>query len=415
MQKIAIIGAGISGLSVAQMLKAQCEVTVFEKENRPGGMVKCDRVNGHLFHRTGGHVFNTKNKDVLEWFWGRFDKNEEFVKANRYSVVYMPDKRIVTYPIENHAYQFSEEMMKGFIDDLIAMASGKTGDAENFEQFLQMRFGETLYREYFQPYNEKIWRRPLTDVPLSWLEGKLPMPTLEEMLYNNFKHIEERKFVHSTFYYPLKGGSQFVANRLSEGLNVRYDTPIHQIEKQGNEWWVMDESFDKIVFCGNIKDIPQIVQGIDLNGFANSIENLEAHGTTTVLCEIEDNPYSWIYLPSRAYQAHRIICTGNFASSNKNGQRMSATIEFTDEVKLEDILENLKQMPFSPQYLTHHYEKYTYPIQAADTRELINQVKSATEREGLYLLGRFAEWEYYNMDVAMGAGMNLCKHIMTIE
>lgn len=42
MQKIAIIGAGISGLSVAQMLKAQCEVTVFEKENCPRGMVKYD-------------------------------------------------------------------------------------------------------------------------------------------------------------------------------------------------------------------------------------------------------------------------------------------------------------------------------------------------------------------------------------
>ena len=89
-------------------------------------------------------------------------------------------------------------------------------------------------------------------------------------------------------------------------------------------------------------------------------------------------------------------------------------IEFTDGIRLEDVLENLKQMPFSPQYVTHHYEKYTYPIQASNTRNLISQVKSVTEKEGFYLLGRFAEWEYYNMDVAMGAGMNLCKHIIAI-
>ena len=38
-------------------------------------------------------------------------------------------------------------------------------------------------------------------------------------------------------------------------------------------------------------------------------------------------------------------------------------------------------------------------------------MKCVTEPEGLFLLGRFAEWEYYNMDVAMGAAMDLCKTI----
>ena len=70
--KIAIIGAGISGMSMAHLLKNKAVVTVYERDKRPGGMIKCDRVNGHLFHRTGGHVFNTKNGDVLEFFWSFF-------------------------------------------------------------------------------------------------------------------------------------------------------------------------------------------------------------------------------------------------------------------------------------------------------------------------------------------------------
>ena len=40
MQKIAIIGAGVSGLSAAHFLKDKYEVTVFEKEDRPGGLIK---------------------------------------------------------------------------------------------------------------------------------------------------------------------------------------------------------------------------------------------------------------------------------------------------------------------------------------------------------------------------------------
>ena len=45
MSRIAIIGAGISGLTVAQLLKKRHEVVVFEKEATPGGLIRCSRVN----------------------------------------------------------------------------------------------------------------------------------------------------------------------------------------------------------------------------------------------------------------------------------------------------------------------------------------------------------------------------------
>ena len=37
------------------------------------------------------------------------------------------------------------------------------------------------------------------------------------------------------------------------------------------------------------------------------------------------------------------------------------------------------------------------------------EMKAALAERGLYLCGRFADWEYYNMDVAIGAAMDLCK------
>jgi protoporphyrinogen oxidase len=93
--KIAVIGGGVSGLSVAQMLqKKNQEVVVFESEGRPGGMIKCDLVDGNLFHRTGGHVFNTKRKDVMEWFWTFFNREKEFVLAQRNSVVSMQNGKL---------------------------------------------------------------------------------------------------------------------------------------------------------------------------------------------------------------------------------------------------------------------------------------------------------------------------------
>mgnify|MGYP000041796791 CR=1 FL=1 len=411
MKHIAIIGAGISGMSIAQILKNKFCITIFEKEEAPGGLIRCNRINGHLFHLTGGHVFNTKRQEILDWFWQYFDKEEEFTKADRNSVVIMPDDRIIQYPIENHAYQFSDNMMKSFINDLITMASKDKPEPKNFEDFLRNRFGETLYREYFQPYNEKIWKRSLSHVPLSWLEGKLPMPTLQEILYNNFNHVEEKEFVHSSFYYPRKDGSQFIANRLAQNLNIKYNTYINSIEKKNDYWVINNECFDKVIFCGNIKDLPILLKGINISQFIDEINKLEYHGTTTVLCEIENNPFSWIYMPSQEFQAHRIICTGNFALSNRTNENMSATIEFTDEIDKKEILCNLSKIPYKPKYIAHNYAKYTYPIQASETRILIQRIKSVLEKDNLYLLGRFAEWEYYNMDAAIGAAIKLSEQL----
>jgi len=39
-------------------------------------------------------------------------------------------------------------------------------------------------------------------------------------------------------------------------------------------------------------------------------------------------------------------------------------------------------------------------------------LKKVTEANGLFLLGRFAEWEYYNMDAAMGAALDLNSRIV---
>lgn len=413
MRKIAIIGAGVSGLTTAHLLKDRFDVTVFEKEDMPGGLIRCMRIDGSLFHICGGHVFNTKYPDVLDWVKKFVSFEGEYIKADRNSSIIFDDGHCVPYPIENHIYYFDRNLQKRCIQDFLQIALSGEQSYSNFEDFLEKRFGKTLYELYFSPYNQKVWRSPLNRIPLSWLEGKLPMPSVEEILYNNMNHVEEKNFVHSTFWYPKNGGSQFFADRLAEGLNIRYNYTINEIVycKEECLWKVDSEFYDDIVFCGNIKQLPSLIRGVDLNVYCQFIESLQYHGTTSVFCEVESNPYSWLYLPSTQYESHRIICTGNFSPNNNAPNKMTATIEFTDEISKEDILKNLKKMPYSPQYITHKYNQYTYPIQSQDTVEMIKSLKAYLSNKGFYMTGRFADWEYYNMDVAIKAAMSLCDII----
>ena len=414
MKRVAVIGAGVSGMTVARLLKNRYEVVVYEKDATPGGLIRCKRVKGNLFHTCGGHVFNSKLPHVLDWFWNLFDKEQEFVKAERNSVVFMPDGCEVPYPIENHAYLLPDDIVKAIVNDLVQMAQQGNNDVSNFEEFLINRFGKTLYETYFRPYNKKIWRRSLKDVPISWLEGKLPMPTVDEIIYNNIKKVKEKSFVHSTFWYEKENGSQLIADRLAEGLDVRLSEPIEQLIYDNGKWWVGKdhELYDIVVFCGNIKSLPRIIKGVSLGQYSNQIDALESHGTTSVFCKIDKNPYSWIYLPSEEYEAHRIICTGNFAASNNADENtMTGTVEFTDEISENDIRMNLAKMPLHPQYITHQYNPYTYPIQDNHTRQMIKDLKEELVSSQFFFTGRFADWEYYNMDVAMDAAMKTCNQI----
>ena len=180
--KTAVIGAGISGLSIARMLSAHDEVKVFESKEAPGGLCKCTEVQGNLYHLTGGHCFNSKRRDVLDWFWAQKpDSIEHYAKVQRNAAVALEDNLVVQYPIENHIYQMPSELQKQIIADLLQMSAAGSVEVTNFDEFLINRFGETLYKLYFAPYNEKIWQRSLKDVPISCLEGILPMPTVEEI------------------------------------------------------------------------------------------------------------------------------------------------------------------------------------------------------------------------------------------
>ena len=120
-KRIAVIGAGISGISFARMTQAHADVTVFEKASRIGGLIRCDWIDGRLFHRVGGHVFNTKDEAIRTWFWSHFDRENEFVSARRQAAIWLGGQQ-VGYPIENHLHQLAPALVERIVGDLLALS-----------------------------------------------------------------------------------------------------------------------------------------------------------------------------------------------------------------------------------------------------------------------------------------------------
>jgi protoporphyrinogen oxidase len=410
--KIGIIGGGISGLSIANLLNKNHDVVVFEKAHDPGGLIKCERVNDCLFHKVGGHVFNSRNEKIFNWFWSYFDRENEFVKAKRNAKIFFNDS-IIGYPIENYIYLFDKSLIKAIISELFELQQKPQKlpfEYENFEGFLKGNFGKTLYEIYFKPYNHKIWQIDLSTVSMEWLEGKLPMPNFKEILLSNIIGEEEGEMVHATFYYPREGGSQFIVNRLKKDLRIINNFLVDLIEQNGKKLVIQGQEFDKLIYCGDIRKIPEYCKRImsDAGVDIGYIENLRSNGTSNLFCETEENDTSWLYIPEAFTKAHRIIYTGNFSESNNRGsKRKTCVVEFSGKVEYDIMVDEIKKLPGKLSPLSYNYEPNSYVIQDHRTRNEINIARAALKANGIFLLGRFAEWEYYNMDKAMEAAFNL--------
>jgi protoporphyrinogen oxidase len=413
--KVAIIGSGIAGLSIAHLLKSEHEVIVFERDVKPGGLIKCERIEDCLFHKVGGHVFNSRNQEVFDWFWSFFDSETEFVKAKRKAKVFF-NNSVIGYPIENYIYLLEKDLAKNIVAELLKLQElpkKSPFEYDNFEDFLKESFGKTLYEVYFKPYNQKIWRTDLSTVAMQWLEGKLPMPNLLEILQSNILREEEGSMVHSTFFYPRENGSQFIVDRLKQDINIVSNANVTSVSSRDDKLIIQEAEFDRMVYCGDIRQLPAFAKDIlkkeGIN--VNYIQNLKSNGTSNLFCETDDNDISWMYIPESFTKAHRIIYTGNFSDSNNRGsKRKTCVVEFSGEVDYEIMVNEIKKLPGNLSPLAYNYEPNSYVIQDQQTRTVINAVKAVLKQHNIFLLGRFAEWEYYNMDKAIEAAFALSKN-----
>jgi UDP-galactopyranose mutase len=86
-------------------------------------------------------------------------------------------------------------------------------------------------------------------------------------------------------------------------------------------------------------------------------------------------------------------------------------VEFSGETPLNEMLEAITNLPGNLKMIDYNYEPNSYVIQQHGDREKINALKEALAPYGLYLVGRFAEWEYHNMDKAIESAMKTVEKI----
>lgn len=420
--KTAILGAGVSGLALARALIEggldANDITLFEAAPVAGGLCRSKVIDGFTYDLAGGHILFSKKKEILDWIQTAGGGPEAFEERQRNTAIRFED-RWVRYPFENGIGDLPEqanyECLAGYVHAWHQRKLTGSEAPADFGAWIQWRFGEGIAKHFMDPYNEKIWKRPLQEITSEWVAGRVPDAPIEDVL-RAAVGIRTEGYVHqSVFWYPKQGGFQAITDGMAADLQdrIRLSTPVDKITRQGEGWAVHGEEFDRVVLTTPLDLTPRLVEGVPQD-VAKAMGELEYNGLVTYLVALdtpEQPDLSWCYLPHpNQGPANRVTWMSNYSEGGAPEGKSSLLVEITrpgrEAQPDEDLeektlfgLENAGLIQRDQVLFTDRSDvDRAYVVYVHGHEKRRQKALGWLEDQGLFPLGRFGRFEYDNSD-----------------
>jgi len=437
---VCVVGGGLAGLSAAYHLyNLGLKPVVAEALDSVGGLLRSMYVGGFTFDTGGSHIIFSRSREVLNSILKILSGN--YVRLRRNSKIYYKGLYI-KYPFENGLKdlppQERYECLRDLIETYVGRVRGAIPKPRNFLEWIYYVFGRSIAEKYLVPYNTKIWKVDLEEISLEWVKGRVPNPPIDEVI-KAAVGIDVEGYRHQlTFYYPIKGGIQELAYSLRRFLNVNnvavlVGEPVRylSIDRSGYKR-VCTESRElmcrAVVFTASLKRSSSILSEV-LGDLSKSLERLRSVPLAVVGLGVrgEPLPYHWIYFPNPDLIFHRVAYLSNYSRLNapKNAYTLIAEVSFKDEGELftssyrvlRRVVEGLEEVGILKGSEVEVSEVWlwrdAYVIYDSIRSGIVNRVREKLERVGVFMLGRFGEWEYLNMDAVFSRARDTALKVLS--
>ncbi|MFT7671344.1 MAG: protoporphyrinogen oxidase [Planctomycetota bacterium] len=434
--KIAILGAGISGLALARFLidggHDPLDIDLFESASKAGGLCHSKTVDGFTYDTSGGHILFSKDKEALDWMVEQGGGEEAYVKRDRHTKIRFED-RWVHYPFENGLgdlpHQANFDCLKGYIDAYHARSTDGSSAPGNFKDWIHWRFGEGIAKHFMDPYNEKIWKRDLREISSGWVAGRVPDAPVDDVLKASIGMRTEGYTHQAMFYYPKQGGFQSITDHMAARLEerIQLSTPITRLEKTGETWKVNGVPYDCVVSTIPLSYMPEIVEGMPQD-VGSAMKALEYNGMVTFLLALDREKHpdlSWIYLPHpKQGPTNRVTYMSNYSPGNAPEGKTSFLCEVTVDgnagkpgAELEsEVVDGMVAAGLMTKdeliFADRSDIKHAYIVFDHGYDERRACALSWLEINGIEPLGRFGRFDYDNSDQCVIKARNLAAKLL---
>lgn len=418
-----ILGGGLTGLTLARLLLEQGEgVIVLEAEQEIGGLCRSKTAGGFTFDLGGSHIIFSRDAEVLAFMRTMIGENEQ--RNNRNTKIFYKGS-YVKYPFENGLHELPPEdrflCINGFIQNLIEVERDIVKKPENFREWIYYTFGAGIAECYMVPYNEKIWKYPTEKMSLHWVDGRIPRPPVEDIIKSAIG-IETQGYVHqAVFSYPLDGGIEALIRAIAKPVEnfIRTGFRVTSIKKTGTTWLVSNGNetipADRIICTIPVQHLLPCLDNVPAEVIA-ACKALVYNSIACITIGINGTlpPISWMYIPDKKLgMTNRLSFPSNFSRHAAPEGCSSILAEITyqpgDEVAalpdtalIEEVTRMLDEMGICTRdrviFSAVERQPFAYVVYDLAYQKNIAIVKEYCTNAGIPLIGRFAQFEYLNMD-----------------
>lgn len=426
-----ILGAGVTGLSAAYHLKD--DYIILEKESRVGGLCRTEVYDRFVFDHAI-HVLFT-NDEYASHFIREVLLKGEYRAQPRESWIY--SKGVFTeFPFQAHLYGLPLDVVNECVAGLIeAKQNNDNGRPRNFEEWIYRTFGKGIAEHFIIPYNRKAWGYDVKEMDYKWIDGRVPMPSIEEIVEGALKRTKKNYGGNKDFWYPLKGGIESVAkgflpytkNLQLNALVTRIDASEKTVEINGRE----HIQYEHLISTLSLPTLIRLLENVpeEVNHAGSQLKHNIVHTVNlgigrVPLCRTR---YHWVYFPEEEFVFHRVSFPMNVHPSNVPEGTSSIMAEVCEsqwksvhkETLVQDTLTGLRKAGILREddailFSSVQTLDPAYVILDLEHRKNVDLIQHYLESLDISSCGRFGAWEYLNIDQAImqakGIVDSICEH-----
>lgn len=326
LKKIAVIGAGISGMGAAHMLAQSHHVTLIEAEHRLGGHARTIIAGkrGDQPVDTGFIVFNYANYPHLAALFAQLDVP---VTKSNMSFAASLSGGGMEYALNSLDTLFAQRKnllnprFLRMIRDILhfnknALRLSQADPSMTIAGLLQRLGTGDYFRDYYLlPFSGAIWSTPTQQI--------MDFPAHAMMRFFDNHALLSHTGQHQ--WYTVQGGSQSYVSRLeaalrAQGADIRLGAPVQAVRRHpagvevkldGAEW----ENFDEVVFATHSDDSlrmladPTAEERAALGAIAYQPNDIVLHADPTIMPKRRKVWASWNYTEQADKSLDRIDLT----------------------------------------------------------------------------------------------------------
>lgn len=430
--KVIILGAGLAGISLANFIQRKkeiCSIDIIEQDNCAGGLCRSIHKDGYTYD-IGPHILFSKDKEMLQLMLDVLPEKNDLKRSNQ--IIYKG--RYVQYPFENDLSKLPKEDLNYCVTSFINNPYHEYVP-QNMLQFFLKTFGEGITNTYLRPYNEKIWKYDPSFMDTQMVE-RIPQPTDEEIMRSaNGETVDG--YVHQLyFHFPKHGGIESVVKgfekRLNDKCRIHLKQCVKKVAKLDKGFCVttddMSYKCDALISTIPVQELARAYQAVSEDVLGH-VKDLKYNSILIAFAKTKEDLSgdNFAFMnPEKDIIFHRISkmdFLGDAYKSDSATYMVEVTYrdgdyisKLSDEVLRGRIADGLCRIGFAHsaddvKFINITRHPYAYVIYDLNHKTNMTAIRKFFNNEGIYLHGRFGNFEYWNMDKVLREGKNLSEII----